>query len=144
MQQFLKFGALSGGGWLLDCGLLLVLSQTIGMSLPVANFLSSSIAALTVFSASTFLVFESPRSQSFLKTVVYFCYTSAIIVLASAVIGPVLALIDYMRQYIAVQLTPGQAAFLAKVVITPPQLFANFMVSRYLSETSVAGDKIVR
>lgn len=146
MQRFLRFGALSGGGWLLDCGLLLILSQAVGLSLPVANFLSSSIAALTVFSAARFLVFSAARSQPFLKTFIYFLYTSGIIFLASTVIGPVFALVEYMRHYIGTQLTPGQAAFIAKVIITPPQLFANFMVSRYLSESSIgrSGEKIDR
>jgi putative flippase GtrA len=146
MHRFLKFGALSGGGWLLDCGLLLVLSQAIGLSLPVANFLSSSVAALTVFSASRFLIFRAARSKPLLKTFIYFLYTSGIIILASTVIGPVLAWIEFMRHYIGIQLTPAQAAFIAKVVITPPQLLANFMVSRYLSETTLtrSGDNIAR
>jgi putative flippase GtrA len=137
MRRFLKFGALSGAGWLLDSGILLVLSQGFEVPLSIANFLSSSIAAIVVFTASRFFVFDAARAQPLLKTLIYFCYTCGIIVVASIAIGPVLWMIEYSSRYAEVQLTAAQAAFLAKVVITPPQLLANFMMSRYLSEAKI-------
>lgn len=134
MRQFLKFGALSGGGWLLDCTILLVLSQTFKISLPVANFLSSSIAALTVFTASRFWVFDISTQKPAVKTLIYFFYTCGVIVAASVVIGPVVWLAKYMFGYTSTDLSPAQAAFIGKVIITPPQLLANFMMSRYLAQ----------
>lgn len=134
MRSFLRFGALSGGGWLLDCAILLVLSQSLGVPVSVANFVSSSTAALLVFSMSRFLIFESSRAQPFVKTLLYFFYTCGVIVAASAVIGPVVWLVGQANDYLALQMGPGQAAFLAKVIITPPQLLANFFMSRYLSQ----------
>jgi putative flippase GtrA len=135
MKNFLKFGILSGGGWLLDCGILLALSQTLGIALSYANFISSSVAALVVFTVSRFLIFDSSTEQSLLKTGIYFCYTCGIIFAASTVIGPILRLIRYSSQYLEIWPTAGQAAFLAKVLITPPQLLVNFIMSRYLSTT---------
>ena len=134
MKNFLKFGTLSGGGWLLDCGILLLLSQSVGIAISLANFISSSTAALIVFTVSRFLVFDATPEKSFLKTILYFGYTCGVIFAASTVIGPVLRLIRYASQYLEIWPTAGQAAFLAKVLITPPQLLANFMVSRYLSK----------
>lgn len=136
MSSFLKFGVLSGGGWLLDCSILLVLSQSFGVQLSVANFLSSSTAALLVFTVSRFLIFESSRAQPFIRTLIYFFYTCGVIVVASAVISPVIWLVRHVVEYFALQTSPGQAAFVAKVIITPPQLLANFFMSRYLSQAN--------
>ena len=133
MKNFLKFGTLSGAGWLIDCGILLVLSQTFGVALSIANFISSSTAALIVFTVSRFLIFDSNTQNSILKTLVYFFYTCGVIFAASTVIGPVLRLVRYGSQYLELSPSTGQAAFFAKVLITPPQLLANFIISRYLS-----------
>lgn len=119
---------------MLDCTILLVLSQTFKISLPVANFLSSSIAALTVFTASRFWVFDISTQKPAVKTLIYFFYTCGVIVAASVVIGPVVWLAKYMFGYTSTDLSPAQAAFIGKVIITPPQLLANFMMSRYLAQ----------
>ena len=132
VRSFIKFGTLSGGGWLLDCGILLILSQTFGITLSIANFLSSSIAALIVFSTSRFLVFNSPSPQSVKSTAVYFVYTCLIIIAASSVIGQVEWVFKYISDINKFELTAGQLAFVAKVIVTTPQLLANFIVSRYL------------
>ena len=132
VRSFIKFGTLSGGGWLLDCGILLILSQTFGITLSTANFLSSSIAALTVFSTSRFLVFNSTSPQSMKSTVAYFGYTCLIIIAASSVIGEIEWAIEYISYIYKFELTAGQLAFVAKIIITPPQLLANFVMSRYL------------
>lgn len=134
MQKFLKFGALSGGGWLLDSGLLLVLSQSIGISLFAANFISSSIAALSVYVIARFLVFEASKNRALLRTFTYFCYTCSIIVLASILIGPLAWSLQRTAEYLAISPTAAQISFFAKVGITPPQLVANFFMSRYLAE----------
>ena len=134
MQQFLKFGALSGGGWLLDSTILLVLFHIFNVFLPIANFLSSSIAAVTVFTASRFLVFDVSTEKSGVKTLIYFFYTSGVIVVASILIGPVVWLAKYVTGYLSFDISSAQAAFIGKVIITPPQLLANFMMSRYLSQ----------
>jgi putative flippase GtrA len=137
MQKFIKFGIFSGGGWLLDCGLLLFLTQSIGTALSVANFISSSVAALTVFTISRILIFQPSESYPLLKTLIYFCYTCGIIVAASAVIGPIAWLLQHAAEYFSIELTRGNISFLAKVLITPPQLLLNFFMSRYLAENRI-------
>ena len=137
MHSFLQFGLLSGGGWLLDCGLLLLLSGKFNIALPVANVVSSSIAALTVFTISRLLIFTPAARRPLVRTFLYACYTFAIIALASAVIGPIAGLSQRAAEHLAVALTAGQIAFLAKVLITPPQLLANFFMSRYLAERKI-------
>lgn len=134
MQKFLKFGALSGGGWLLDSGLLLVLSQGMGVSLSVANFISSSIAALSVYTISRFVVFHVSENRPMLRTFIYFSYTCGIIVVASFLIAPVAWSLQRSADYLLLSPTAAQISFLAKVGITPPQLVANFFMSRYLAE----------
>ena len=133
MSSFLKFGLLSGAGWLLDCALLLLLSQGFGIHISIANFVSSSVAALLVFTVSRFLIFDSTPGRSFLKTLIYFFYTCGVIVVASVFMGFLVRLVQYGAPQLALEITQGQAAFLAKVIVTPPQLLANFLMSRYLS-----------
>lgn len=118
----------------MDSSLLLALSQSFGIALPVANFISSSTAALSVYGVSRFLVFDASRGQLLRKTLIYFGYTCGVIFAASALIGPIVWLLQRSTDYLAVTLTAAQISFLAKVGITPPQLLANFFVSRYLSE----------
>jgi putative flippase GtrA len=134
MQKFIKFGVLSGGGWLLDSGLLLLLSQRLGISLLTANFISSSIAALSVYTVARFVVFRASQGHPLLKTVIYFFYTCGIIVLASVMIGPLALSLQRSADYLAISPTAAQISFLAKIGITPPQLLANFLMSRYLVE----------
>ena len=133
IHPFIKFGALSGAGWVLDSVLLIVLSQKAGISLSIANFISSSIAALLVFTVARYFVFYVRSANSLLKTLLYFCYTCAIIVIASSFIEPIVLLVQYLFSKFTIEATSGQIAFSAKVIITPPQLIANFLVSRYIA-----------
>ena len=137
MKSFLRFGALSGGGWLLDAGLLLLLSQSFGVPLSLANVISSSTAALSVFTVSRLLIFNPVVERPWLRTLLYACYTLAVIAIASAVIAPIAAGIQHASTYFAFALTAGSVSFLAKVIITPPQLLANFFMSRYLAERKI-------
>jgi putative flippase GtrA len=143
LRSFIKFGALSGGGWLLDCFLLLLLTAKLSTPLTIANFISSSVAALSVFTISKFLVFKPNGASPILKTFIYFGYTCAVILLASVIIGPAAWLVKRTADYLAIELAPGQLTFIAKVLITPPQLLANFLMSRYLVEHARGGAEIV-
>ena len=137
MKSFLQFGALSGGGWLLDAGLLLLLSQSFGMPLAAANVISSSTAALTVFTVSRFVIFHPVVERPWLRTALYAGYTLGVIAAASAVIAPIAGGVQRTAEYLAFLLTAGEISFLAKVIITPPQLLANFFMSRYLAERKI-------
>ena len=133
-QSFVRFGLLSGGGWLLDCFLLLVIAGNLGVSPQLANFLSASIAALTVFTASRLLIFEPASERFMLKTLVYASYTFLVIMTASALIGSANELSHLLASWVGIDLSQREHLFMAKVFITPPQLVANYLMSRYLIE----------
>lgn len=137
MRSFLQFGVLSGIGWLLDCGLLLLLTQGFGAPLSIANVFSSSTAALTVFTISRLLIFESAAERTGLRTLLYACYTFGIIAAASAIIGPIGWWSQRVAEHFAIVLSTWQVSFLAKVLVTPPQLLANFFMSRFLAERKI-------
>lgn len=134
LKKFLRFGLLSGGGWLLDCTLLLAFASTQSIPVFAANFVSSSVAALTVFVVSRYVVFSSTESALAGRMAVYFVYTAGVIVLASVVIGEVREVVRVTTGHLGVRLDSQATTFLAKVIITPPQLVANFFVSRVLNE----------
>lgn len=134
MRSFFKFAALSGGGWLLDCFLLLFFANVVHLPLFAANFLSSSIAALSVFTVSRLMLFEPTGEQYLLKTLAYAGYTAVVIVCASSLIGAANGLSHAMAEWVGASLSAAGHAFVAKVLITPPQLIANFFVSRFLIE----------
>lgn len=132
MKSFLRFVALSGGGWLLDCGLLLALTG-MGMPLGGANFISSATAALTVFLVSRLLVFTPGSGGVWSRAALYLGYQTIGILAASMLIGPAAAWAAGIADWAGHPLPSAQAAsFFGKVFITPPQLVANFLVSRYL------------
>jgi putative flippase GtrA len=134
MKLFIKFGFLSGGGWLLDCFLLLVLTEKIGITLTVANFVSSSVAAVSVFAISKLIVFRRHREHPNLLMFLYFIYTCAVIFFASIAIKYAAWLVLRIANLFSVSFTVVQLSFFAKVLITPPQLLANFFMSRFLVE----------
>lgn len=131
VKPFLRFVALSGGGWLLDCGLLLAITH-LGMPLGGANFISSATAALTVFLVSRFLVFAPTSDAVWSRAALYLGYQTIGILAASMLIGPASAWAAGIAEWAGHPLSTQLASFFGKVFITPPQLVANFLVSRYL------------
>jgi putative flippase GtrA len=131
-RAFIKFAVLSGGGWLIDCALLLFLSGPAGLHVTLSNLISSCVAALLVFTVSRFVVFDAPTRRPGTATLLYFVYTCVVIAVASVAIGLVAIAISQLAKAVAITLGSSQISFLAKVFITPPQLLANFWMSRYL------------
>lgn len=139
MQQlvsFLRFAGLSGMGWLLDLTVLVVLVGSFQVPAFAANVVSSSIAALSVFLLSRYLVFKRDERALGVRIAIYMGYTLCVILVAAAalrgVIG-ILAGIPLTQHYSATVL-----AGIAKVIITPPQLLLNFVVARATSERPVS------
>jgi putative flippase GtrA len=141
IKKFLRFGLLSGCGWLLDCTVLLLLTTVAAMPIFAANFLSSSLAALSVFLYSRRFVFEGSNAPIAGKLLTYAAYTALVIILASVCIGPVRALVTHLAAEIHFVLSDRETAFFSKVLITPPQLLANFLMSRLLIEEKYKNDK---
>jgi putative flippase GtrA len=137
MPAFLRFVLLSGGGWLLDVALLLALSRILTMPLGIANFLSSSIASLTVFFFSRHTVFRAASGGLMQRALVYLAYQAAGILLASMAVNALAAWAAFHMTAWGWTPTPAWAAFSGKVLITPPQLVANFFISRFLIQTKL-------
>ena len=134
VKAFLGFAGLSGGGWLLDCTLLLLLTRQLALASSLANAVSSCVAAGLVFTLSRLHVFDGRRSPAGTRTVLYLAYTGGVIALASAAMPGAELLARALADAAALDASPGQVTFVAKVLVTPPQLLCNFVVARHLSE----------
>ncbi len=138
LLAFLKFGGLSGVGWLLDFTLLLSMVSGLGLPPFVANVISSSTAALTVFLVSRRFIFARNEGALGTRIAAYFVYTLCVIAAAA------LAMTFIIRVLNGLALAYGDApsstllTAVAKVLVTPPQLLMNFVMSRYLSERTMA------
>ena len=67
----------------------------------------------------------------------YVWYTLGVIAAASGIIGPIAGGVQRAADHFTLVLTAGHVSFLAKVIVTPPQLLANFFMSRFLAERKI-------
>ncbi len=126
-RDIARFVLLSGGCWLLDTVLLLLLSTAARWPLAPANIVSSLVAAAVVYVLAHHRIHRGAEGQRGQRLAVYLCYTLGVILLASWSIGQIGATLQPL-------LGTGMAtALAAKVLITPPQLFCNFCVSRFVA-----------
>jgi putative flippase GtrA len=130
-RDFARFAALSGGGWLLDAGLLLALVGLAGVAPQVANLFSASCAATFVYLVSHRRIHSGQREGLQLRLGAYLVYTAVLILAASWAMAPLTAFAAHLTG-------PGiAAAFIAKCLVTPPQLLCNFLVSRAVARASL-------
>ena len=122
------FVLLSGAGWVFDMALFWAGVSLLGLPPGIANVISATVAAMTVYAVSRSLVFGTSArpDRSFIA---YFAYVEINIVLFSAAIQLLAGLIAG-RQFVA---DPDLAALVAKVIVTPFSLACNFLVARWLS-----------
>lgn len=137
LASFLKFGGLSGLGWLADACILLALVGLLGVAPFVANFISSSIAALSVFLLSRELVFDKASGRTVLRVAAYLAYVVLVIAVASLGVQLLTTWLRDLAEAQRLSVSDPAVAGLAKVLVTPPQLVLNFLVSRALSERKV-------
>ncbi|WP_043831543.1 GtrA family protein [Muricoccus aerilatus] len=137
--NFLKFGGLSGLGWIADTCILLLLVRLAGMAPFAANIISSSIAALSVFLLSREKVFNKAAGGMGLRVAGYLVYTLMVILIASAGVGAITAWLGGLARAEGVALSATALAAVAKVLVTPPQLILNFLVSRFIIERDLKG-----
>jgi putative flippase GtrA len=137
--SFLKFGGLSGLGWLADACILLVLVGYFGMTPLVANFISSCTAALAVFLISRELIFSKASGRTGLRVFGYLAYVLALICVASVMAQLISTWVLEFSETHRLAVSATLAAAVAKVIITPPQLVSNFLVSRAMSERKLGG-----
>ncbi|MDB5379827.1 MAG: hypothetical protein JWR00_4273 [Rubritepida sp.] len=136
---FLKFGGVSGLGWIADTCILLLLIRLAGMPPLAANVISSCIAALSVFLLSREKVFNKAVGWAGLRVAFYLAYTLTVILIASAGLSAITAWLGELARAEGVALSATAPAAVAKVLVTPPQLVLNFLVSRFLIERDLKG-----
>lgn len=134
----LKFGGLSGVGWLLDFALLLSMVGVLGVPPFLANIVSSCTAALTVFLLSRRLIFDGKEGGLGVRIAVYLIYQLCLITAAAWVLALLIGGLGALAR--ANGFDPSHAALTAaaKVLVTPPQLLLNFLMSRLVSERAIA------
>lgn len=131
---FLKFGGLSGLGWILDFCIFLALVRFVQAPPFLANAASSGIAALSVFLLSRELIFNKADGGLATRLSLYFSYVIVVILLASLSVQFISSILDRILGAYAWHPAETMVASIAKIMVTPPQLGLNFLVSRMLSE----------
>lgn len=135
------FTLISGGGWILDVVVLIVL-VTLGANYFVANMVSATFGVTFVFTLAQRHVFASGREglqwRLFLP---YLCWQVIAISVASLLIA---ALAQSLFTHIAeLQIADPPSpdtisAALAKILVTPLTLYANFLFSGWLMERRIS------
>jgi len=128
-----KFIALSGMGWLLDSSILIALSH-FNIEIIYANFISSSIAATFVFLMSRKYIFEAKFDTKKTELSTYILYTLLVILSASILIGLVSIELNHLFTDSEFLIDKEIIVFISKIIITPPQLILNFIVSKLIIE----------
>ena len=141
--RFVKFGGISGLGWIADISILLCLVRLLGMPPLAANIISSVTAAIGVFLLSREMVFRKAEGRVGLRVAFYLAYTSTVICVASLCLQAIAAWLGAMAAANGIALSGIAGAAGAKVLVTPPQLILNFVMSRFLSERDMKGDGTV-
>lgn len=120
----LKFVALSGVGWVLDTTVYLLLVQA-GVVVLLASCIGGLCGASFAFLTSSRFVFDFRGGGLRLRFLLYLAYTlTNIFVSAAATQALANVLIGHAGASLVV------AAFLAKCLVTPLVLAANFLVAR--------------
>ena len=118
--------------------ILLMLVKFAAMPASVANVISSSVAAVSVFLVSRHFVFDKAEGRLAGRVGLYFAYTLAVILIASVAMDYVGSYLLTLAQRMDWVVSASSIAAIAKVIITPPQLFMNFLASRLLAESRFA------
>ena len=143
LASFLRFGGLSGLGWLADTCILLALVHFFGVVPFAANLVSSCIAALSVFLISRELIFNKAGGRTGLRIAAYLAYQLVLICFASVAVQLLSTWLGGLAGTHGIALSTTAVAGIAKVVVTPPQLVLNFLVSRFMSERRVRDRHVV-
>lgn len=125
---------LSGMGWLLDTIVFLALVASGRVSVMTANIVGGACGAAFAFLTSNRWVFAGREEGVASRLVIYLTYTVALILAASALVDLTARLTEAALMLWALQLPYTAVAFIAKCLITPLTLAANFVVARFLIE----------
>lgn len=131
-RAFLSFAALSGTGWLLDVGLTMALVSR-GVPPFWASVVGAAAAVSWVYLASRLTVFEDKTVGSRSDYVIYVLWQIAAITLASVCVATLTQWIDPMIERGTIATSESLASGIAKVIITPVTLGANYAFMKWLT-----------
>ncbi len=127
---FLRFGALSGLGWVLDFGTFTILVKFLALSGPVSNFLSSYVGITFVYFASLRAVFQQSGRRTSRYLPVYWGFQLISIMIYSFLLRLVVGALSAAPMPLA---AIGGEEIAAKIIITPLNLITNFAFMRFLT-----------
>ncbi|MEG0881385.1 MAG: GtrA family protein [Janthinobacterium sp.] len=110
--MILRFGIISGAGWLIDFSLFSLLGY-LGTPVWLANMIGATTAVVCVFFISVRRVFEYQGHYLIRKLFYYIAYQACAILVASLMIS-------------ALASGLGLMPILAKIIVTPLTFYANF------------------
>ncbi len=133
-QQFIKFFGISGIGWCIDFSLYVILTSQLKCPVFFSNCLSSIPAITLVFFVSTRKIFKSSNTRWSIgaKYFIYICYQAALLFCVSA-LGQFFAE-SVSVIFINIALVKKLSKTIAKIMITPITMCANFFVLKMLTE----------
>lgn len=130
MRVVLGFVAISGAGWLFDMATYTVLVSVFGASPFAANFASSYVGVTFVWLVAVRRVFEVKNGYNKGYLLIYWVYQFISITAYSQGVQSVAAA---LAPNIPAGISPELAKSLPKILITPFNLFTNFLFMRYLT-----------
>lgn len=110
--MILRFGVISGAGWLIDFSLFSFLGL-LGTPVWLANIIGATTAVVCVFFISVHRVFEYQGHYLMRKLFCYIAYQAVAILVASLLIDTLAAWFDLLP-------------VVAKILVTPLTFYANF------------------
>jgi len=141
-QKFLQFGGLSGLGWLGDFCILLSLVSLLGLPPGQANVISSFIAATMVFTVSREKIFSKAEGRGVLRIFTYLGYTAIAIAISSAAVHYLVPELSGLAKHFQLTIAFTTVTAAAKILVTPPTLIINFLMSRLLIEYKLSRREI--
>lgn len=130
MKLFFGFILISGVGWLLDILSYAALSQIVGVAPAYANFISSMIGVTYVWIIALNRLFNRPEHGKSIYLPIYWGYQGVSILTYSGIISAVAASAVSAKIGEILGLPFG---FVAKIVITGPNLLTNFIFMTILT-----------
>ena len=126
---------LSGCGWLIDTGVFLSLVNASTLSVMMANIAGGICGATFSFLTSSYLVFSTQgRRNQAANLLIYLIYTALLIVCGSAAIALVNDGLESTTMALGMSIRKELTAFIAKCIVTPALLAANYLTAKYLNE----------
>lgn len=125
-----RFVVISGFGWIVDISTMTIIVH-FGGEPAISNFCSALLAITFVYWLSRMFVFEKKmEKRAFTGYVFYSLYSLVVIVLFSMLIQYISYFLFHFHSYFFSLTT---SAFIAKIIVTPFNLYVNFVVSKFIA-----------